>query len=102
MVFNNPASLSYFPNGVAQITTFLAGGSAGDHTLSNIKSDDMLLAVQAISWDSDGDVASVTGLLDEFTISADDTINNTGGTDTTDMLLAVTVAAGPKRYSAMS
>lgn len=102
MVFNNPATLSYFPNGVAQVTTFLAGGAAGDHTLANIKTDDMLLAVQAIEWDVDGDVVGVTGLLDEFTISEDGVINNDGGTDTSDQLLAVTVAAGPKRYSAMS
>ncbi len=102
MVFNNPGSLTYFPNGVAQVTTFLKGGTAGDHTLANIKTDDMLLAVQAIAWDSAGDVDSVTGLLDEFTISEDGVINNDGGTDTSGSLLAVTVAGGPKRYSAMS
>jgi hypothetical protein len=102
MVFNNPATLSYFPNGVAQVTTFIKGGAAGDHTVSNIETTDTLLAVQAISWDTDGDVDEVTGLLSEFTISAADTINNTGGTNTSDMLLAVTVAAGNKRYSAMS
>lgn len=102
MVFNNPAALSYFPNGVAQVTTFIKGGSAGDHTLANVETTDMLLAVQAISWDTDGDVNTVTGLLSEFSITEDGVINNTGGTDTTDMLLAVTVAAGRKRYSAMS
>lgn len=102
MVFNNPANLSYFPNGVAQVTHFVKGGAAGDHTIANIKTTDMLLAVQAISWDADGDVDTVTGLLSEFTISEDGVINNTGGTDTSDMLLAVTVAAGTKRYSAMS
>lgn len=101
MVFNNPAALTYFPNGVAQVTTFIKGGVAGDHTVENIETCDMLLAVQAIKWDVDGDVESVTGLLSEFSITADDTINNTGGTDTSDMLLAVTVAAGRKRYSSM-
>lgn len=99
MVFNNPEALSYFPNGVAQVTTFLAGGPAGDHTLDNIETTDMLLAVQAIEFDTDGDISSVTGLLSEFTISEDGVINNDGGTDTSDMLLAVTVAAGRKRYS---
>lgn len=101
MVFNNPATLTYFPNGVAQITTFVKGGAAGDHTVSNIETTDMLLAVQAIKWDADGDVESVTGLLDEFSITDDDTINNDGGTDTSDMLLAVTVAGGRKRYGSM-
>lgn len=101
MVFNNPAALTYFPNGVAQVTTFVKGGAAGDHTVANIETCDMLLAVQAIKWDADGDVESVTGLLSEFTISDDDTINNDGGTNTSDMLLAVTVAAGRKRYSSM-
>lgn len=99
MVFNNPEALTYFPNGVAQITTFIAGGAAGDHTVANIETTDMLLAVQAIEFDTDGDIVGVTGLLDEFTISDDDTINNDGGTDTTDLLLAITVAAGRKRYS---
>lgn len=102
MVFNNPENLSYFPNGVAQVTHFIKGGSAGDHTVANIKTTDMLLAVQAIEWDTNGDVTSVSGLLSEFSIKQDGKINNAGGTDTSDMLLAVTVAAGTKRYSAMS
>jgi len=102
MVFNNPAAASYFPNGVAQITHFIKGGAAGDHTVANIKTTDMLLAVQAIEWDTDGDVSAVTGLLSEFSIKQDGKINNAGGTNTSDMLLAVTIAAGTKRYSVMS
>lgn len=102
MVFNNPAALTYFPNGVAQVTHFIKGGSAGDHTVANVKTTDILLAVQAIEWDIDGDVSDVTGLLSEFSIKQDGKINNAGGTDTTDMLLAVTIAAGTKRYCAMS
>jgi hypothetical protein len=99
MVFQNPASLSYFPNGVAQMTYPLVGGAAGDHTVPNIETGDMILAVQAVELGAGPSVADVHYIGGEFTITGDDTINNDGGTDTTNMLLLVTIAAGRKRYS---
>lgn len=52
--------------------TVIAGSTAGDLTVSGIKPDDELVAVLDITAGSD--------LTGEFTITGDDTINNTGGT----------------------
>lgn len=94
-VLGSLSELTFFPNGIGQGVTFIVGGAAGDHTVTGIKTTDKLLAVQAVTFAA-GVPSAVTGLLSEFTISADDTINNTGGTNTADTLLAVTVAAGPR------
>lgn len=69
-------------------TTIIAGGAAGNHTVTGIKTRDTLVAV----LHSDYTDASETGqnLTSEFSISAADTINNTGGTDTTGGFLVVT------------
>ncbi len=58
--------------------TEIAGGAAGNHTLSGIKVGDQLISV----FYEPGTGASSL-LTSEFSITADDTINNTGGTDTT-------------------
>jgi hypothetical protein len=61
--------------------TLIAGGAAGDHTVSGISTGDHLVAVlQVDATDASETYADLTS---EFTISAADTINNTGGTDTT-------------------
>ena len=62
-------------------TTIIAGGAAGDHTVTGIEVGDALRAVLHI----DGTDASETydDLTIEFSITGADTINNTGGTDTT-------------------
>lgn len=67
--------------------TIIAGGSAGAHTVTGIETTDDLLAVIEI----DGTDASETyaDLTSEFSISADDEIDNTGGTDTTGSGLVV-------------
>jgi hypothetical protein len=62
--------------------TVITGGAAGDHTVTGIKVTDKLVAVLDISGPED--------LTSEFTITADDTINNTGGTATTSDTLLVT------------
>lgn len=62
--------------------TVVAGGAAGALTVTGIKADDLLLAVIDVS-------AAGPNLVSEFTITADDTIDNTGGTDTTGMVLLV-------------
>jgi len=51
-----------------------AGAVAGDLTVTGIKFGDILRLVQ--------DLTTGGNLADEFTVTADDTINNTGGTST--------------------
>lgn len=61
----------------ADITvTTVAGAAAGDVTVTGIATTDTLVAV--VNIDIGGD--AITTLTSEFTISAADTINNTGGT----------------------
>jgi hypothetical protein len=67
----------------------LTGGSAGDLTLTGITTDDSLLSVSVLEFDVDGDAASAGELTSEFSITAADTINNTGGTATTDQIVLV-------------
>ena len=63
----------------------IAGGTAGNHTVADIKIGDQLISVIHHS------VASLSAdLTSEFTISADAVINNTGGTDTSSDFLVVT------------
>ena len=88
--------LTLFPNGVGQGVVAIIGGVAGDLTVTGIKTTDTLLAVQSIAFNA-GVPSAVVGLLDEFTISADDTINNDDGTTTANMIVLVTVAAGLPR-----
>lgn len=65
------------------------GAVAGDITVTGIRVNDVIKAVQRID-------AAAANLVDEFTITADDTINNTGGTSTaTQLLLIVWAAASP-------
>lgn len=64
--------------------SILAGGAAGDHTLTGVALTDSLLEVQHVI--AAGGVADLTA---EFTITAPNTINNVGGTDTTGDQLAV-------------
>lgn len=66
----------------------IGGGAAGDHTVSGIKTRDVLKWVLNLTDNAD--------LTDEFSITGDDTINNDGGTDTTgDTLLVGYIAADP-------
>jgi len=60
--------------------TLIAGGAAGDRTVTGIEVGDRLVAVLHI----DGTDASeaYNNLTSEFSITGDDTINNAGGTDT--------------------
>lgn len=58
----------------------LAGGNPGDHTFTGIDTADAIRSVLALSFDADGDLAGATDLTSEFSISAANTINNTGGT----------------------
>lgn len=65
----------------AQFYAVVAGAVAGDVAVAGIKVTDKLKAV--IFYAGAGvDVTDVSNLTSEFTITAKDTINNTGGTDT--------------------
>lgn len=68
--------------------TIIAGGAAGNHTVTGIKTRDTLVSVLHVDFTD----ASETGAnrTAEFTITADNTINNTGGTATTGGFLVVT------------
>ncbi len=63
----------------------IAGGSAGDHVVTGIKVGDVINEV----LEQDGTSGILTDLTAEFEITAKDTINNTGGTDTTGDFLIV-------------
>lgn len=52
----------------------IVGGAAGDHTVTGIKLGDELINVLNVTVGGD--------LVEEFTITAADTINNAGGTST--------------------
>lgn len=60
----------------------IAGGAAGNLTVTGIKTTDTLKIVQNVA-------AAGPNLASEFTIATLDTINNDGGTDTTGMTLLV-------------
>lgn len=61
----------------------VTGGSAGNFTVTGIKQGDELVAVIQLDRDSTAANISLADLTSEFTITADDTINNTSGTATT-------------------
>lgn len=63
-------------------TAVIAGGAAGNLTVTGIVVGDVLKSVQRVD-------AAGANLVDEFTISAADTINNTGGTNTTGFVLHI-------------
>ena len=72
---------SHMVAGALKIVT-IAGGAAGNLTVTGIATDDKLVAV--IVLDRDGTAANITlaTLTSEFTITATNTINNTAGTST--------------------
>ena len=84
--------LTHYPNGVGQFMFCAIPGVAGNLTCTGVLLEkDRLLQVLAITH-TNGIPSAVADLTSEFTISADDQINNTGGTATTGMLVLVTVA----------
>lgn len=67
----------------------LAGGSAGNLTLTGITTSDVLKAVIVLDRDATAANINLVDLTSEFSITAADTINNTGGTATTGNTLLV-------------
>lgn len=63
-------------------TRTVAGAVAGNITVTGTKTGDRLVSVQNV-------LAAGANLVAEFKITADNTINNTGGTNTTGMVLLI-------------
>lgn len=85
-------NLTSFPNGVNQFMFCAIPGTAGNLTCTGvIKARDRLVQVLAITH-TNGIPSAVADLTSEFTISANDQINNTGGTSTANNLVLVVVA----------
>lgn len=74
---------TYPPLNVATVD----GAAAGDITVAGLKPIYTLVAVVDVA-------AAGANLVSEFTITDTNTINNTGGTDTTGMLLLVVWYSG--------
>lgn len=73
---------------------FIGDAAAGDHTLTGIRPEDKLVAVVGctltLSEGAPNTIAwTFSDLTSEFSITADDTVNNTGGTALTDMFCIV-------------
>lgn len=69
----------HLSKGPAIKMTAVAGGTAGDFTVTGITTSDVLLGVSGVDLGG----TSVVNLLSEFSITATNKINNTAGTDTT-------------------
>lgn len=65
----------------------VAGAAAGDVTVTGIKARDKLLFVAPLDGSAD--------LTSEFSVTADDTINNTGGTSTATKVVQVVWSPEP-------
>lgn len=84
-------STTKFPNGVGQYLSPVAGGAAGNLTVvGGITTADRIISVTATVLTT----GVTTDLTSEFTITAANTINNTGGTATTASLVLCTWAKG--------
>lgn len=91
----NESRITRFPGGVGQFTFYGIGGAAGDLTVTGVKTTDRVLLVQSLAL-SAGAPSAVADLTSEFTITAANTVNNTGGTSTAGAFVAVTVARTKK------
>lgn len=74
--------------GASSVLTSIAGGAAGDHTVTGITTSDVLTGVIHLSETTDT-LDTVDDLTSEFSITGADTINNDGGTNTTGGFLLV-------------
>jgi len=84
--------LTNFPNGVNQFMFVGIPAAAGNVVCTGVlKAKDRLLQVLGITHTT-GTPTAVADYTSEFTISADNQINNTGGTATTGKLVLVLVA----------
>jgi hypothetical protein len=86
--------LTHFPNGISEFILFGVGAAAGNVVCTGVKlATDRLLEVLAMTLNATtGCVTAAADLTSEFTISADDQINNTSGTSTANKNVLVLVA----------
>lgn len=87
----NEYATPHFTN-LPSASAVVDGGAAGDITVSGIEAQDELVGVFHLSVTSNfTDTISLgsADLTSEFSVSADDTINNTGGTSSASGLLLV-------------
>jgi len=85
--------ITRFPGGLNIRTTICSGGAAGDHTCVGVSTGDVVLsAIRVTRVATTGVISSVTDLTSEFTdeVTASNTINNTGGTSSSNAELLVT------------
>jgi cystathionine beta-lyase family protein involved in aluminum resistance len=65
----------------------IAGGAAGDHTVSGLKKGDQIISIYHLDFDTAAEVAadikSEFSLGQDNTVLKDEVLNNTAGTDTT-------------------
>lgn len=80
VLFRKDGTLAGAP--AAYKEAFINGGAAGNLTVTGIATADQLLEVTYFTI-SGGNVTAVSDLTAEFTVTAANTINNTGGTATT-------------------
>lgn len=84
-------SPTVFPNGTGLKSAWCAGGEPGDHTIdSSFGVEEGDLVQQAVRIELSGALLkTATDLTSEFTrvVASDDTVSNSGGTDTTNCLL---------------
>lgn len=72
------------------VTVAIAGGSAGNLTVTGIATTDSLISVVRLDRDATAANVNLSVITSEFTITATNTINNAGGTDTTGDTLLIT------------
>ena len=86
--------LTSFPNGISQFEFAAVGAAAGNMTCTGVvKATDRLLHVRADTLNATtGCITASADLTSEFTISANDQINNTGGTNCAAKNVLVTIA----------
>ena len=83
-------------------TAVIAGGSAGALTVTGIATTDRLIGVTVLDRDATAANINLVNLTSEFTITAANTIDNTGGTVTTgNTLLVVYESARPIKGRAL-
>lgn len=84
--------ITVFPKGVNTFLFCAIPGAAGNLVCTGVRiATDTLLEVLAITH-TNGIPSAVADVTAEFTISADNQINNTGGTSTANLLVMVLVA----------
>lgn len=81
--------ITRFPHGLNVKMSLAAGGTAGNFTVTGITTSDSIRSVWSARYLTTGAINSVADLTSEFSVTAANTINNTGGTNTTYRLLYV-------------